>query len=170
MNQAQQEWTTAYIGLGSNLGNREAWLAGAVGLLDGHPEVRLAASSAIYETEPVGYVDQPFFLNMALRVETRLLPEQLLAFMMEVEQQLERKREIRWGPRTIDLDMLLYGDCRMDSPALTLPHPRMLERAFVLVPLQDVLLPEPCLQAELIRETLDTLEGKEGVKRWKDKL
>ncbi len=152
------------------MGNREAWLAGAVGLLDGHPEVRLAASSAIYETEPVGYVDQPVFLNMALRVETRLLPEQLLAFMMEVEQQLERKREIRWGPRTIDLDMLLYGDCRMDSPALTLPHPRMLERAFVLVPLQDVLLPEPCLQAELIRETLDTLEGKEGVKRWKDKL
>ncbi|MNP76940.1 7,8-dihydro-6-hydroxymethylpterin-pyrophosphokinase [compost metagenome] len=66
--------------------------------------------------------------------------------------------------------MLVYGDCRMDSPALTLPHPRMLERAFVLIPLQDVLLPEPSLQAELIRETLDTLEGKEGVKRWKDKL
>lgn len=152
------------------MGNREAWLAGAVGLLDGHPEVRLAASSAIYETEPVGYVDQPVFLNMALRIETRLPPERLLAFMMEVEQQLERKREIRWGPRTIDLDMLLYGDCRMDSPALTLPHPRMLERAFVLVPLQDVLLPEPRLQAELIRETLDTLEGKEGVKRWKDRL
>lgn len=170
MNQEQQEWTTAYIGLGSNLGDRDAWLAGAVALLDGHPEVRLAASSAIYETEPVGYVDQPVFLNMALRVETLLPPEQLLAFMMEVEQQLERKREIRWGPRTIDLDMLLYGDCRMDSPALTLPHPRMLERAFVLVPLQDVLLPEPRLQAELIRETLDTLEGKEGVKRWKDKL
>ncbi len=152
------------------MGNREAWLAGAVGLLDGHPEVRLAASSAIYETEPVGYVDQPVFLNMVLRLETRLPPEQLLAFMMEVEQQLERKREIRWGPRTIDLDMLLYGDCRMDSPALTLPHPRMLERAFVLVPLQDVLLPEPRLLAELIRDTLDTLEGKEGVKRWKDRL
>ncbi|RAU95932.1 2-amino-4-hydroxy-6-hydroxymethyldihydropteridine diphosphokinase [Paenibacillus sp. YN15] len=170
MNQAQQEWTTAYIGLGSNLGDREAWLAGAVRLLDGHPGVRLAASSAIYETEPVGYVDQPVFLNMALRVETRLPPEQLLAFMMDVERQLERKREVRWGPRTIDLDMLLYGDCRMDSPALTLPHPRMLERAFVLVPLQEVLLPEPSLQAKLIRETLDTLEGKEGVKRWKDRL
>lgn len=170
MNLEHQDWTTAYMGLGSNLGDREGWLAGAIRLLDGHPEVRLTASSAIYETDPVGYVDQPVFLNMALRVETRLPPHKLLAFMMEVEQLLERKREVRWGPRTIDLDLLLYGEYRMDSPDLILPHPRMLERAFVLVPLADVLLSEPGSQAELIRKQLDTLEGKEGVKRWKDRL
>lgn len=170
MNQEHHDWTTAYLGLGSNLGDREGWLAGSIRLLSGHPRLRLAACSAIYETEPVGYVDQPVFLNMALRVETGLPPHQLLAFMMEVEQALERKREVRWGPRTIDIDLLLYGDAGMDTADLTLPHPRMLERAFVLIPLQEVLLPEPAAQAALIRKRLDTLEGKEGVKRWKDKL
>jgi 2-amino-4-hydroxy-6-hydroxymethyldihydropteridine diphosphokinase len=152
------------------MGNREAWLAEAVRLLEEHPLIRIEACSAVYETEPVGYLEQPAFLNMAVRVGTALPPGELLAYMLEVELILERKREVRWGPRTIDLDLLVYGNLTFETPELTLPHPRMLERAFVLIPLHDVLLCDALPGAGSIEEHLDTLEGKEGVKLWKDKL
>lgn len=170
MNGSNHDWQTAYIGLGSNIGDREAMLAGAIRLLEEHSLIRVAALSPIYETEPVGYLEQPAFLNMAARLETGLPPEKLLAYMLETELHLERKREIRWGPRTIDIDLLLYGDTVLETPDLTLPHPRMLERAFVLVPLSDVLPGGTHPVVGSIEDRLDTLEGKEGVKRWKDKL
>jgi len=164
------DWIQAYIGLGSNIGDRCAYLKEAVRLLGDHTELRVAACSSIYETDPVGYVDQPAFLNMAVRADTRLAPEELLKHMLQVERKLGRVRDIRWGPRTVDLDLLLYGEAQIDTPTLTLPHPRMLERAFVLIPLKDVLLGEALPMACTLAARLATLEGKEGVKLWIDKL
>jgi 2-amino-4-hydroxy-6-hydroxymethyldihydropteridine diphosphokinase len=170
MNCCKDRWETAYIGAGSNLGNREALLAEAIRMLDEHQLIRVEACSAVYETEPVGYLEQPAFLNMVLRIATALPPEGLLAYMHQVELLLERKREVRWGPRTMDLDILLYGSLALNTPDLIVPHPRMHERAFVLIPLQDVLLSDLLSEAASIEERLATLEGKEGVKLWKDKL
>src|SRR5690349_20809793 len=121
---------TAYIGLGSNIGDREQLLLEAVRRLDECPGIGVIRCSHIYETDPIGYTEQPAFLNMAAAVHTSLSPEALLGRMKQVEQQLGRTREIRWGPRTIDLDLLLYGNRRLTTEELILPHPRMLERAF----------------------------------------
>ncbi|WP_438448985.1 2-amino-4-hydroxy-6-hydroxymethyldihydropteridine diphosphokinase [Gorillibacterium sp. sgz5001074] len=163
------EWTLAYLGLGSNLGDRGQWLADAVRLLGQEPGIRVEACSAVYETDPVGYVEQPAFLNMAVRIATLLPPLDLLAVMLRIELELGRKREIRWGPRTIDIDMLLYGNLEMDTPELTVPHPRMLERAFVLIPLRDIYPGDALPGAVGLSERLDILEGKEGVKLWTNK-
>jgi len=133
------EWKVAFLGLGSNVGDRERWLAEAVRRLDERPDVRVAARSPIYETDPVGLTDQPAFLNMAVRIETSLPPESLLQATMGIERELGRVRTVRWGPRTIDIDILLYDDDSVQTPSLTIPHPRLAERAFVLVPLFDVL-------------------------------
>ena len=135
--------TVAYLGLGANLGDRLASLQRAVDLLDAEG-VRVVASSRVWETEPVGGPDQPDYLNAVVRVKTELEPMQLLAACQRVEGALGRVREMRWGPRTIDVDVLLVGDVTMESPSLTLPHPRMLERAFVLLPLLE-LEPDPLL-------------------------
>jgi len=170
MNGKNDSWITAYLGLGSNLETRENWLAEAIRLLGQHPDVRVEACSAVYETDPVGYVDQPAFLNMAVRIGTRLAPEELLAHMLKVELALGRVREIRWGPRTIDVDLLLYSDRMIDTPDLTVPHPRMQERAFVLIPLGDVYLGDELPHAGSLTQRLDSLEGKEGVKLWTNKL
>lgn len=156
----------AYIGLGSNIGDRERYLQEAVRLLQEHPEVRVMGKSGLYETDPVGFVEQDPFLNTVVQVNTTLSAECLLELMQQAEQALGRKREIRWGPRTIDLDLLLFGDLAQDRPDLILPHPRMLERAFVLVPLIEVMKPhEPEKAAELTRQ-LERVEGKEGVRLW----
>lgn len=158
----------AYIGLGSNVGEREEYLRRAVLALQESPGVRVTDLSALYETDPVGYTRQGAFLNMAARVKTTLKPEDLLSRMLQVERNLGRVRHIRWGPRTIDLDLLLYDHTAMKSEYLTLPHPRMLERAFVLVPLADILRPGtyPFVDAA-IRETGNT-NGKDGVRLWKE--
>lgn len=158
---------TAYIGLGSNIGDRERYLLDAIGLLQQHPEVRIIAQSAIYETDPVGYLDQGPFLNMAVRIGTTLTPEQLFERMLSAEQELGRKREVRWGPRTIDLDLLLFGNQVQNRPELILPHPRIMERAFVLVPLIEVMKPYQPEQALHLCLQLERVEGKEGVKPWK---
>ena len=125
--------TVAYIGLGSNLGDREATIRAAIAAL---PAV--VAVSALRETEPVGVVDQPRFLNGAARLETELSARQLLHTLLAVERALGRERRERWGPRTIDLDLLLYGDDTVDEPGLTVPHPRLHERRFALEPLLDL--------------------------------
>ena len=127
--------TPAYLGLGSNLGDRAKYLADAVRLLRTLAGVRVTAISPVYETKPVGLVDQPDFLNLVVAIETDLAPTQLLAGCQGVENALGRKRDVRWGPRTLDIDMLCYGDLISTSPELTVPHPRLAERAFVLVPL-----------------------------------
>jgi 2-amino-4-hydroxy-6-hydroxymethyldihydropteridine diphosphokinase len=129
----------AYVGLGSNLGDRERFLRRAVELLRGEPEIEVVAVSSLRETEPVDFVDQPRFLNAAAAVETALPPRTLLERLLDVEQALGRRRDgPRFGPRTIDLDLLLYGGEVVDEPGLTIPHPRLAERRFALEPLREL--------------------------------
>jgi len=120
------------------LGDRESSLKEAIRRLREDGDLEVDRISAVYETAPVGYTDQPAFLNMTARLKTGLDPVALLRRLLAIEQEMGRVRTIRWGPRTIDLDLLVYGDTTMDTTELTLPHPRMGERAFVLVPLRDV--------------------------------
>lgn len=127
---------TAYLSLGSNLGHREANIKSALKMLG--QEARIIKVSSLYETEPVGYKDQPWFLNLVCVVETELAPQALLKFVKAVERKLGRKSTRRFGPRVIDIDILFYHDLVLDSPDLTIPHPRLAERAFVLVPLKEI--------------------------------
>ncbi|GCL74528.1 2-amino-4-hydroxy-6-hydroxymethyldihydropteridine diphosphokinase [Paenibacillus naphthalenovorans] len=157
----------AYIGLGSNMGDRERFLREAVRLLQDTPGVQVTGESGLYETDPVGYVDQALFLNQVVEISTTLEPQPLFERMLDIELQLHRKRDIRWGPRTIDLDLLLFGDRSQDCPDLILPHPRMMERAFVLVPLVEVMSLRDPVRAEQWTRRLDRMEGKEGVRLWK---
>jgi len=130
----------AYVGLGSNLGDRAAYLLLGLSALSRLPKTHLLRLSPVYETDPVG-PPQPPYLNMVAELETDLSPTGLLAEMLRVEKALGRERRERWGPRTLDLDLLLYGDLVLEEAGLSVPHPRLHERAFVLVPLLD-LLPE----------------------------
>ena len=131
--------TRAYIGLGANLGRREETLDEALRLLGETDGLRIVARSELRETEPVGVVDQPLFLNGAAAVDTELSPRALLDALLAVERRLGRVRGgRRWSPRTIDLDLLLYGDQVLDEPGLRVPHPRLHERRFVLEPLAEL--------------------------------
>ncbi|MGE0056906.1 MAG: 2-amino-4-hydroxy-6-hydroxymethyldihydropteridine diphosphokinase [Dehalococcoidia bacterium] len=127
-----------YIALGSNLGDRRANIARAVELLP--PEVEVEAISPIYESAPQPPAPPPAYFNAVCRVRTQLSPEALLAHLKQIEAKMGRRQRPaeRWAPRVIDLDLILYNDETMESPSLTLPHPRMRERAFVLVPLRDL--------------------------------
>jgi 2-amino-4-hydroxy-6-hydroxymethyldihydropteridine diphosphokinase len=129
---------TAFLALGSNQGDRASLLAQALGRLDRVPGIQVVAVSSLYATAPVGREDQPEFLNAVAQVRTGLSPRELLAACLRIEAELGRIRTERWGPRTIDLDLLLHGDTQLAEAALTLPHPRMSERAFVLVPLAEI--------------------------------
>jgi 2-amino-4-hydroxy-6-hydroxymethyldihydropteridine diphosphokinase len=137
----RKESTTAYIGLGSNLGEREATLKRALAEIDRLPATRVSMVSRCHETKPVGVEDQPDFVNAVARVETSLEPRDLLESLLAIERTLgrDRSREQRWGPRTIDLDLLLYGDERIAEPGLVVPHPRLMERSFVTEPLREVM-------------------------------
>jgi len=130
--------TTAFVGIGSNLGDRESHLSRAVELLSTADNIEVSAVSQIRETEPVGPVEQGPFLNAAVRVETELAPRELLHLLLDIEERMGRVRRERFGPRTIDLDLLLYGDEVVDEPGLTVPHPRLTERRFALEPLSDL--------------------------------
>ena len=128
----------SFLSLGSNMGNRLDMLKQAVQLLMHHPSVRVVAISSLYETDPVGFTDQDPFLNMVVHLETELSALALLDVCQEIEQKLNRERLIRWGPRTIDLDILLYNQEDIKTERLVVPHPRMHERAFVLIPLLEI--------------------------------
>lgn len=130
--------TTAYLGLGSNLGDRLANLQSAVELLAAQPGVKVVRSSRVYETDPVGGPPQTDYLNAVVEVETGLPPRELLDACMEVERLLGRIRNERWGSRIIDVDVLTYDEEEIDEPGLMVPHPRMHERGFVLVPLIEL--------------------------------
>lgn len=130
--------TRAYLGIGSNLGDRAAHLQLAVDELAASPGVAVVAVSPVYETDPVGGPAQGDFLNAVVAVDVDLDPHGLLEVALAVEQVAHRVRAERWGPRTLDVDVLLYGDERVEDPDLEIPHPRMLERAFVLAPLHDL--------------------------------
>lgn len=142
----------AWLGLGANLGDKMNNLQRAVQLLNASESIEVKAVSSLYETEPWGYEDQDWFLNITVEVETTLAPQELLDYCHMVESELRRERLVRWGPRTIDVDILLYEGIKMDEEALTIPHPRMKERGFVLIPLQEI-----AAGMQIDGETLDSL-------------
>ncbi len=149
---------TAFLSIGSNVGDRLANLKAAIVSLP--PAVRLLDSSPVYETLPWGYADQGNFLNQVLKVETDLEPQELLAYLKSIEKQLGRKKTFHYGPRLIDLDILFYDDLVIEIPGLTIPHPHLNERAFVLVPLlvlaPDLLHPRLGRTVREIAEDVDT--------------
>lgn len=144
---------TVYLSLGSNLGDRQRALRRAIERLAA-PDFRIRRLSSIYKTEPLEVRDQPWFLNLVLEAETELFPKQLLARIRKVERELGRKRLRAKGPRTIDIDILLYGETVMESPELVIPHPRLTERRFVLEPLAEL---APQLRHPLSRQTIAEL-------------
>ena len=147
----------AFIGIGANLGDREATVARALLLLAAEDGLELLAVSTLRETDPVGHLDQPRFLNGAAAVETELSPRRLLERLLGIEQALGRTRDgERYGPRTIDLDLLVYGDREVDEPGLTVPHPRLAEREFALEPLAEL---DPALVIPGHGEVADLLRG-----------
>lgn len=127
---------SVYLALGTNLGDRKVNLARALELLG--DQLNIIRISSIYETAPWGVLDQPDFLNLVLEAKTSLDPQGLLAFAKKIEQEMGREKTVRYGPRLIDVDILLYGDLIVQTPDLTIPHPRMRERAFVMVPLCEI--------------------------------
>ncbi|MDP1809180.1 MAG: 2-amino-4-hydroxy-6-hydroxymethyldihydropteridine diphosphokinase [Actinomycetota bacterium] len=162
--------SVAYIGLGSNIGFRDDNIKRAVEELDAAADIKVTKVSSIYETKPVGYLDQPDFLNAVVEIETTLTPRQLLVVAKSIEKQLERRHDIHWGPRTIDLDILLVDLIEMDEADLNLPHPEVKKRAFVLVPLAEI-APELRLPGgKQVRELLTDLGKIEGVKMYKQEL
>lgn len=156
--------TRVYLALGSNMGDREELIARAVRAVGELPGTRCLARSALIETDPVGPGPQGRYLNGVLEIETTLPPRDLLAALLTIESALgrDRARSERWGPRTIDLDILLYGDLELDEPGLTLPHPRLAQRRFVLAPLAELAreLVVPGLGAS-VRELLSKLDASE---------
>lgn len=133
-----RKWHTAYIAIGSNMGDKEKNLNSAIELINNPDFNRVIKVSNFYETKPVGYLEQEEFLNGALEIKTLLSPKRLMRFLLEKEEELKRERIIKWGPRTIDLDILLYDNLITSEEEIIIPHPRMHERLFVLKPLSDI--------------------------------
>lgn len=155
-----------YLGLGSNLGDRQAQLESALELLE-REEVRVLIASSLWETEPAEYLDQPWFLNMAVKAETDLMPLTLLQKIQKIEAALGRERRIAKGPRTIDIDILLFNRFVIDSKQLTVPHPGLAQRRFVLEPLAEI---EPELRHPVLNKTVRELLAAapaQIVRRWK---
>ncbi|MBI4202239.1 MAG: 2-amino-4-hydroxy-6-hydroxymethyldihydropteridine diphosphokinase [Chloroflexi bacterium] len=161
----RQTVTAVYLGLGTNLGDRETNLRQGLRLLA--QKVHLVQASSVYETEPWGYTQQPRFLNMVCLGETALLPLELLAFCQKVERQAGRKPTFRYGPRVLDIDILAYDNQVVDLPGLTIPHPGLEQRAFVLAPLAEVAQAwvHPIL-GRTVQELLDALEETEPMCLW----
>ena len=160
---------TTYLCLGGNLGDRMGALTEALRLLDDTPGMLRIGCSSVYETEPWGVTDQPNFLNIVAAYVTTLSPEDLLAACKSVEVEVGRVASYRWGPRLIDVDILLYGDRVINStePDLQIPHPRMTQRAFVLVPLAEV-IPDRALPPDgpTVRTLLEQADDRAGVVWW----
>lgn len=155
---------TAYIGLGSNLGDKRANLEKALELLDNTPGVQLKRVASYYRTAPQGGPVQAWYFNTVAEVVSSLEPQQLLTALFKIEEGLGRVRTVRWGPRTIDLDLLLYGRSEICSAALTLPHPRMLERAFVMAPLAE-LAPGLVLQGKTAVKLAEELASVQSIEK-----
>ena len=156
----------AFVGLGSNLGERETLIRLALDDLARLPDTSIVRASSLYDSEPVGESEQPAFLNAVVMLDTELSARRLLWNLLLIERRLGRVRTRRWGPRTIDLDLLLYGDQRIDEADLTVPHPELTARAFVLVPLVelDPLLVHP-ITGETLLNHLSRLNTRPPVKR-----
>jgi 2-amino-4-hydroxy-6-hydroxymethyldihydropteridine diphosphokinase len=155
---------TAYLSLGSNVGDRQAQLRAAIGHLDAVG--RVVSNSSFYETEPVEFTPQPWFLNCVVAVETIKGPQELMTALLDIEQEIGRRRTQKKGPRTIDIDLLLFGDAVIDSLELRVPHPAMQQRRFVLEPLAEI-APEvrhPVLK-KTMRELLEALPAGQIVRK-----
>ncbi len=161
------EAVEVYLGLGSNMGDRQGNLSRALDLLS--RKLQIGEVSSVYDTEPIGNVSQPRFLNMVCQVYTRIAPEALLALAKGIETKLGRASGKPNAPRPIDIDILLYGDHVIETPELVIPHPRLAERAFVLVPLAEIApaLKHP-VSGETIKELLQGVTEKQGVFKWEN--
>jgi len=153
---------TVFLGLGSNLGYRIGNINEALRRLDEIPGIKIERASSLYETEPVGLRKQPDFINAVAEVSTSLSPAELLHAVMQVEKDMGRVRTVHWGPRTIDIDILIYDDVSVNTPELVIPHPRMQERAFVLVPLYEIAPALKLKDGRGIGEVIESL-GRQGV-------
>lgn len=149
--------TTAYLGLGGNLGDPQAAMGAALRILDAEDGIEVIKVSSLYRTPPWGMTDQPDFLNAVAAIETTLSPRELLTACLDAERRLKRVRTERWGPRAIDLDILMFGDSHIDEEGLSVPHPRIAERAFVLVPILE-LAPDLTIGNLSLAEALGTLD------------
>ena len=160
----------AYIGIGSNIGDKTANCKKAIELLKENPQIKVTKISDFYETEPVGYKKQEWFVNCAVEIETDLNPQELLLLCHMIESELGRERKIKYGPRTIDLDILLYNNDIIDTIGLKIPHPEMHKRRFVLEPLSDI-APDavhPVLKKAIV-ELLNNLSEEDAIKRIREK-
>lgn len=159
-----------YLSIGTNIGDRKRNLQEAVKMLTEVEDIQVIRVSSIYETAPVGYVDQDAFLNIAVYVQTDKTPDEMLASCQQIENDLGRVRVIRWGPRIIDLDILLYNNENIESEHLNVPHARMYERAFVLVPLMEIAQAHTAQleHASTILQGLDLKE--EGIQLWMESV
>lgn len=160
----------AYLAIGSNIEDRFSHIKNAIFLLAKENDIEVVNTSSIYETEPVGYENQDSFLNMVIVVKTGLSPQELLKLCLKIEKDLGRKREILWGPRTLDLDILLFNHENIETEELKVPHPRMHQRAFVMIPLLEI---DPNIRVPMIEKPMklwvENLPDKEGVRIWKRK-
>lgn len=157
-----------YLSLGTNIGEREQNLKEAVQRLQKQQGILIQAVSSIYETEPVGFVNQPSFLNICVYVKTDVSPYEMLEICQSIENELGRVRDKRWGPRIIDLDILLYNQENIEADDLIIPHPRMYERAFVLVPLMEIARVPYSEQLQIAKQIMARLDlNKEGVTLWR---
>jgi len=127
-----------YLSLGSNIGNRQKYIESAIELIGKTEGIEILKKSELYETSPVGYVEQDLFLNAVIKIETDFSEREILKIINKIENELDRKREIRWGPRTIDIDILIFSDKKINETDLIIPHKEMLNRLFVLVPLIEI--------------------------------
>ncbi len=155
-----------YLALGSNMGKREENLRKAIDKIADLKATSVLNLSKVYETKPVGYLAQGDFLNMAIEIETCMKPQELLSELQRIEKEMERTHKIHWGPRTIDIDILLFDDLIENSPKLDIPHERMFERAFVLVPLRDI-YPMDTINKKKIDDLIDKCPDKGGVTFYK---
>ena len=161
----KDESVTVYLGLGSNMGERQENLDKAVDFLS--QKLQVAKVSSVYDTAPVGDIEQPRFLNLVCQASTKLAPKELLAVAKGIESKLGRKPGKPDAPRPMDIDILFYGDKVIKTPELIIPHPRLVERAFVLIPLNEIApdLVHP-VSGETIKELLKEISGKQGVFKW----
>lgn len=144
----------AYLSLGSNIGNRSEFLSQAIKELNSNKEIVVTKISSVYETAPVGFLDQDNFLNIAIEIETCLDPWKLLKVNQEIENKLQRVKKIHWGPRTIDIDIITYNDKVIENEVLNIPHKEALNRAFVLVPLEEIVDKNFTIKNKKIKEIL----------------
>ncbi len=157
-----------FLSIGTNIGQREYNLKLAVRMLQNTDGIHVKTVSSIYETDPVGYVEQPSFLNIAVFIETPFSSQKCLETCQFIENELGRVREIKWGPRVIDLDILLYNNENIEVENLIVPHPRLFERAFVLVPLMEIAKEPFSVQLQLAKDSLNLMDiAKEGISLWK---